>query len=65
MTNITNDINANPETKLMYGQSVHQWASGLHDLQQAVMVTLPYSFGTLIEFHTGIRSAQRRADQLM
>jgi hypothetical protein len=29
---VTNGINANPETKLMYGQLMHQSATGLHDL---------------------------------
>jgi hypothetical protein len=29
---VTYGINANPETKLMYGQLMHQSATGLHDL---------------------------------
>jgi len=40
---VTNGINANPETKLMYGQLRHQSAIGLHDLQLTVMLTLLFT----------------------
>ena len=62
---VTNGINANPETKLMYGQLLHQSATGLHDLRHRAMLTLLFFKPRLIEFHTRIRSAQRRADELM